>query len=71
MEEKNENVLYCSHCGAIIGEEEIYDTIDGEIVCNDCIEMHTVTCDRCGVTIWTDDSYITPFLPNEQVYPLL
>ena len=57
MEEKNENVLYCSHCGAIIGEEEIYDTIDGEIVCNDCVERHTVTCDRCGVTIWTDDSY--------------
>ena len=33
----NENIsetLYCSHCGAIIGEEEIYDTIDGEIVCD-------------------------------------
>ncbi len=61
MEEKNENVLYCSHCGAIIGEEEIYDTIDGEIVCNDCIERHTVTCDRCGVTIWTDDSYVDEY----------
>ena len=57
MDEKNENVLYCSHCGAIIDEEEIYETIDGEIVCTDCVEQHTTTCDRCGATIWTNDSY--------------
>lgn len=56
----NENIsetLYCSHCGAIIGEEEIYDIIDGEIVCNDCVERHATTCDHCGVTLWTEESY--------------
>ncbi|WP_294411125.1 amidoligase family protein [uncultured Ruminococcus sp.] len=55
--EQNENALYCSHCGAIIGEDEEYETIDGEIVCTDCVEQHTTTCDRCGATIWSDDSY--------------
>lgn len=57
MEEKNENVMYCSHCGAVIGEDEDYETIDGEIVCTDCVEQHTTTCDRCSATIWSDDSY--------------
>ena len=23
MEEKNENVMYCSHCGAVIGDDEL------------------------------------------------
>ena len=57
MEEKKDNVLYCSHCGAIIDEDEDYETIDGEVVCTDCIENHTTTCDRCGRIIWTSDSY--------------
>ena len=55
--EKNENVLYCSHCGALIREDEDYEEVNGEIVCTDCFEHHTTTCDRCGETIWTDDSY--------------
>ena len=57
MEEKNENVMYCSHCGAIISEDEDYETIDGEIVCTDCVVQHTTTCDRCGAIIWTSESY--------------
>jgi hypothetical protein len=57
MEENKTETLYCSHCGAIIGEDEDYETIDGEIVCTDCVELHTTTCDRCGATIWIDDSY--------------
>ena len=57
MEENKDNCLYCSHCGALIGEDEDYETIDGDIVCTDCIEQHTTTCDRCGAIIWTDDSY--------------
>ena len=57
MEENKENVLYCSHCGAIMGEYEDYETIDGDIVCNDCVERHTTTCDSCGQIIWTSDSY--------------
>ena len=57
MEENKDNCLYCSHCGAIIGDEEDCEAINGEIVCMDCIENHTTTCDRCGAIIWTDDSY--------------
>ena len=57
MEENKDNVLYCSHCGAIIGEDEDYETVDGDIVCMDCIENHTTTCDRCGRIIWTNESY--------------
>ena len=57
MDEKNENVMYCSHCGAVIDEDEDYETIDGEIVCTDCVEQHTTTCDRCGAIIWTSESY--------------
>lgn len=55
MEDKNTNALYCSHCGALI-EDDDYEEVNGEIVCTDCYEHHTTTCDRCGNTIWTDDS---------------
>lgn len=51
-----ENKIYCSHCGVLIDSDD-YDTINGEIVCTDCIEHHTTTCDRCGATIWESDSY--------------
>lgn len=57
MEDNNKNALYCSHCGALIDEEDDYEEVNGEIVCTDCFERHTTTCDRCGETIWTDDSY--------------
>ena len=52
MEEK----LYCSHCGALI-EDDDYEEVDGAVVCTDCYENHTTTCERCGEVIWTDDSY--------------
>ena len=57
MEDNNKNVLYCSHCGALIGEDEDYEEVNGEIVCTECYERNTTTCDRCGETIWTEDSY--------------
>ncbi len=52
-----ENRLRCSHCGAEIGVDEDFEMVDGQVVCTDCIEQYTTTCDRCGCTIWTDDSY--------------
>lgn len=52
-----ENKIYCSHCGALI-EGDDYETVNGDIVCTDCYENHTTTCDRCGSVIWTDDSYL-------------
>jgi len=57
MEDNNKNALYCSHCGALIGEDEDYEEVNGEIVCTECYERNTTTCDRCGETIWTEDSY--------------
>jgi len=57
MEENKDNVLYCSHCGTLIGEDEDFEAVNGEVVCIDCFERHTTTCDRCGQIIWTSDSY--------------
>lgn len=57
MEENKNNALYCSHCGALIGDDENYETINGQVICSDCVEMYTSTCDRCGATIWNDDAY--------------
>ena len=51
-----ENKTYCSHCGALI-EDEDFDTVNGEPICQDCAERHTVVCDCCGSRIWTEDSY--------------
>ena len=57
MEEKNNgNALYCSHCGALIGENEDYEEVQGEVVCMDCVERHTVRCDSCSELIFESDS---------------
>lgn len=57
MEEKKKNGLYCSHCGALIEEGEDYEEVNGEVVCTECYENQTVTCDRCGEVIWIEASY--------------
>lgn len=57
MEEKNGNVMYCSHCGAIIGNDEDYETINGQPVCTDCVERYATRCDRCDTLLWSDDEY--------------
>ena len=57
MKDKNTNVLYCSHCGALIGEDEDYEEIDGEIICMDCVNNYTCTCDECNELIFTSESY--------------
>lgn len=51
-----ENKIYCSHCGVLI-ENEDFDTVNGEPICQDCADRYTVICDRCGATIWLEDSY--------------
>ena len=56
MEENKTETIYCSHCGAIIDENEDYETIDGEIVCSECISEYTVVCDHCGERIWSRNS---------------
>ena len=57
MEENKTNALYCSHCGALIGEDEDYEEIDGEIICMDCVNNYTCTCDECNELIFTSESY--------------
>lgn len=50
MKENIKNVIYCAHCGERIDDED-YDTINGQIWCDACIDENTVTCDRCGERI--------------------
>ncbi len=52
MEEK----IYCIHCEREITGEN-YAIINGEIICEDCVANHTITCDRCGSLVWEDDIY--------------
>ena len=54
---QNENVMYCSHCGAEIDEGDDFEALNGQVLCADCVERCTTTCDRCGEMIWSDDSY--------------
>lgn len=48
--------LICSHCGAEI-EDNDYGLVDGEIVCQECIDDHTVTCEHCDRIIWDTDDF--------------
>ena len=49
-----ENKLICSHCEAIIDDDD-YEDVDGQIVCADCVSRYTTTCERCGAVIWNTD----------------
>lgn len=51
MEEK----IICSHCNQPV--EGDCETINGQIVCPDCVARHCSVCDRCGTTIWDSDVY--------------
>lgn len=55
--EQNENLRYCSRCGAQIDEDDDFEVVNGEIVCTDCFEHHAYICDRCGSVVWSEDSY--------------
>jgi hypothetical protein len=52
-----DNRMICSHCGAIIEDDEQYETINGNPVCSDCVERYATYCDHCGAVIWTTDAY--------------
>jgi len=51
-----ENKIICSHCGAEITDDD-YSTVNGQIVCSDCVERYCCTCDRCGATIFDSDAF--------------
>ena len=40
----------CLMCGCILSEIEGTE-IDDELICDDCADEHTTTCDHCGETI--------------------
>ena len=56
-ENNNENRMTCFNCGAEINEGDDFETLSGQILCADCVERYTTTCDRCGATILSDDAY--------------
>ena len=55
--------IICSECGEVIikaGEEldsSLYEVIDGEYVCMDCVEREFVQCQDCGEYVRRDDAY--------------
>lgn len=51
MEEKT----ICTCCGCEIPEDEIY-YIDGEPICQDCVNEECRICEHCGEIVWNDDS---------------
>lgn len=44
----------CTHCGEVLAEYE-GTVVDGELLCDECVDDHCITCDCCGETIWTED----------------
>ena len=56
--EQNEQevTLYCEFCGCLIDDDD-YTEWNGQIICSDCLENHTTTCECCGERIWDEDVY--------------
>lgn len=47
--------LICCLCGAELTEETVRE-FDGQFMCTQCFDIHTVACDCCGERIWSDDT---------------
>ena len=46
---------FCTMCHAELEDGDGIE-LNGELLCDDCAEEHTVTCDHCGETIWANDA---------------
>ena len=44
---EQEETLYCECCGCLIDDDD-YTEWNGQIICSDCLENHTTTCECCG-----------------------
>ena len=45
-----EEVKICDYCGMELAEDEgAY--VDDELLCDDCVADHCITCDHCGTTL--------------------
>lgn len=51
-----ENKIYCCHCGDSI-ENDSYETVDNEIICQDCADDFCVRCHDCGDLIYSTEDY--------------
>ena len=47
MRENKEQTYTCSECGAVVNEENLH-TFGEHMLCDECLERLTVTCDNCG-----------------------
>lgn len=49
-----EEIHYCDCCDCVL--EEPGTSVDDQLLCEDCVEEHCVTCEHCGETIWAENS---------------
>lgn len=67
IQPKNKNEFYCydcfidlakcRDCGEFVSKEDCTE-IEGEFVCNTCIEENYTQCDDCGIYISNDDAFL-------------
>ena len=50
-----ENTRVCDICGCELENGE-GTWVDGQLLCQDCVDEHCVTCGHCGETIWVNDA---------------
>ena len=55
MRENEEQTYTCSECGAVVDERNLH-TFGEHMLCDECLERLTVTCDNCGRRIWRTDA---------------
>lgn len=46
----------CSVCSHEMHNDDSYSSPDGDSLCESCSDEHTLCCDRCDNTMWSDDS---------------
>lgn len=50
-------MIICEFCGASLpSDDDVYE-LDGHIMCDDCYDSRTRTCECCGDRIWNEDDY--------------
>lgn len=51
----NENIeIRCIHCGEVITDDD-YSLINGEPICEACVDDYCRICDECGTLMYDDD----------------
>ena len=52
----SENIIKCAECGAVLNEHSKRE-FDGLVLCGECLNNMSTTCDNCGRRIWNDNRY--------------